>query len=352
MGRSTACLACALTVESLSPDLCACCVRPRASPFKVARYFSLFYDHAASGTHGAKAAGRAGAPGAVVPDKGCAAVAPGGSGAEEPHSIELADLKTAAVHPAGAGADGASLEGAGAPLTSASSGSIATAGQVSMHDDTGKGDVESGQGTPLAPQQGPQHKEQGVRFAPEDTPYRRYPTSGVTESDAALDPNAEAVSRVLRRLYPKSFLELVPVIYHHKVDDLIFKWDAQVAQLAATVRQLHQLQDRRHAQAEEAHTQAEEGRAGGEASAVGADGGGDSAEPRSGEEVRGFLARRRVRQAEKAVKEEQELQQQVEELRGKVRALEERIRQERAEALGKPLGSAYFALFNNARVSV
>ncbi len=224
-----------------------------------------------------------------------------------------------------------------------------------MHGDTGKGGAENGQGTTRAdcspPQPGPRWEEQGVRFAPDDAPYRRYTTSGVAESDAALDPNAEAVSRVLRRLYPKSFLELVPVIYHHKVDDLIFKWDAQMGQLAATVRQLHQLQDRRHLQAEEGHAQAEEGRAGAAAGADGGDGG-DSAEPPSAGEGKGFLARRRARQAEEAVKEEQVLQQRVEELRGKIRALEERIRQEREEALRKPLGSAYFALFNNARVGV
>ncbi|KAG2489474.1 hypothetical protein HYH03_012110 [Edaphochlamys debaryana] len=164
------------------------------------------------------------------------------------------------------------------------------------------------------------------------------------DEDAEEDPNGSAVAHVIRTLYPRSFLGLVPVVDHGHVDKLISAWDAKMIHLAAAVRELRLAQARLldHGDLEAgvksgsaAASSAKPGQPG-PAKAAGATAAAGSGTPGPcGDRLPGFRSVEAIRESIS------ELREQVTELEGKIEAA-------RAEALTKPIGTAYFAMFNDA----
>ncbi|KAG2489475.1 hypothetical protein HYH03_012111 [Edaphochlamys debaryana] len=138
------------------------------------------------------------------------------------------------------------------------------------------------------------------------------------------DPNGAAVAHVLRMLYPHSFLGLVPIVDHEPVDALIYAWDAKMMDLAAAVRELRLAQAKCLDQGDV--------ESGGETGAGVAAGGRPGP---CGDKLPGFRSVEAIRES-------------ISELRDQVTELEAKIEAARAEALTKPIGTAYFAMFNDA----
>ncbi|KAG2489473.1 hypothetical protein HYH03_012109 [Edaphochlamys debaryana] len=163
------------------------------------------------------------------------------------------------------------------------------------------------------------------------------------EVEAEEDPNGSAVAHVIRTLYPRSFLGLVPVVDHGHVDNLITAWDTKMIHLATAVRELRLAQARlldhgdveSGGKGESASASSKAGQPG-PAKAAGATAVAAGGRPGPcGDRLPGFRSVEAIRESIS------ELREQVTELEGKIEAA-------RAEALAKPIGTAYFAMFNDA----
>ncbi|KAG2433320.1 hypothetical protein HXX76_008386 [Chlamydomonas incerta] len=144
---------------------------------------------------------------------------------------------------------------------------------------------------------------------------------------AETDPNGAAVAAQLKRLFPGSFLGLVPVTNHDEADKLIYEWDMAMQHLGDSMYALRMEEEREVAKAN-AHVLA-----GGRGRDV---------------EMGGMDAKAAAK-AKAVSPRVAKLQAEVEKQQAAVVELESRIEAARQRALAKPTGYSYFALFNSSQ---
>ncbi|GIL63887.1 hypothetical protein Vafri_17901 [Volvox africanus] len=170
-------------------------------------------------------------------------------------------------------------------------------------------------------------------------------------ADAEQDPNGAAVAAVLHDLFPKTFQGLIPVSNHDAVDKLIYRWDAKMIAIATAVRHLERLEALRRRRLNKqtprnevvSLTAMEEGKEsqGAEVAAAAKAGTGKGGGCGSCGSMHKSVA---------AVSAEiAKVTEVVSKLRTKIRDLEAQIELERAGALKKPVGTAYFAIFSSSQ---
>ena len=166
--------------------------------------------------------------------------------------------------------------------------------------------------------------------------------SKMTKETRAIVERGEALEGALRRLYPDSFQELVPVYNHKKTDKAIEKWDGIAAQLARVERALR---------GNTYMTTSSLSSTSAPAKKDGADvdiehGGGDQLQHPDTQSIKGD--KKNNKKGDKTDNIEVLTEQRLV-LMQALQDQEKVVLEERELALSQPLGTAYFALFTSQR---
>ncbi|KAG2449389.1 hypothetical protein HYH02_005539 [Chlamydomonas schloesseri] len=235
--------------------------------------------------------------------------------------------------------------GPGSMSTTAAAGGAGAAGRSSLEGGGGGGGSDVGSADHLwrSPALGLKRTET-ARIEADLHDEAKAAAEQEAEAAAETDPNGAAVAAQLKRLFPGSFLGLVPVTNHDEADKLVYKWDMAMQHLGDSVYELRMEEDRAAAEANAKELGAAEGGGG-----RGGGGGGDlemgAVDGKAKQQQQQQQQQQQAATSPKLAK----LRAAVEKQQAAIVELEAQIEDARQRALATPTGYSYFAMFNSSQ---